>query len=234
MEEAKEFKKRRRLARPKPLVLFGVLFLFLPLINYFIISYQMQIPFTYPKLLLSGLRPMQLGLLFAPIIVGIGLLSVEKWGYFVFLVYSGILILHNLVVVLQNPVLYNLGAVAQTLFGTTAILYFIRKDISAPYMKMYPRGWRLEKRKPIGIEIAIFEKKMKTRDVSVTGFYVDWTDCPYNINDDVLVIFEIAKEKFRLEAGIVRIDDEGVGIALRDMDAETEKRLENSVNSLNS
>lgn len=222
----KKFKKRKRISRPKPLILAGVLFLILPFINYLIISYQMKIDFLSPILFLSTLKPLQLCLLFSPIVVGFGLLSVAKWGYFVFLIYSAILILHNIVFFAENPVLYNLAALMQTFFGTVAILYFIRKDISAPYMKMYPRGWRLEKRKPFILNVSISEKTMQTRDMSISGFYVDWVDCPYHINDDVLVIFEVGSEKFRLEAGIVRIDDSGVGIAFRDMSKEIETRLE--------
>ncbi|MCE9501306.1 MAG: hypothetical protein K8R21_12535, partial [Leptospira sp.] len=110
------------MSRPKILILFGSLFLLLPVINYFIISYQLRIHFAFPVLVFSNLKPLQIVLLFAPVIVGLGLFSVEKWGYFVFLGYSGILILHNLVIFIQNPLIYNLGAILQTVIGTSAIL----------------------------------------------------------------------------------------------------------------
>ncbi len=225
------FKKRKRLSRPKPLILTGIIFFILPFLNVIFISIQLNIGFFSISSLLSALHPIQTILLLFSFIVGFGLLAVEKWGYYLFLSYSAILIIHNLYVLFENAVLYNLGALLQTILGSIAILYFIRKDISAPYMKMYPRGWRLEKRKPIELDVFISEKKLITKDLSLSGLYVNWIDCPYQLNDDVMVIFEIGSDKFRLEAGIVRIDAYGVGIAFRNLEKETENRLEKCLSS---
>jgi hypothetical protein len=232
MKEELKFKKRRRISRPMPLIIAGVIFLIIPFLNYLIISYQMQIPLAFPLLILSTLSPLQVGLLFAPILVGIGLLSVRKWGYFVFIGYSAILILHNLFMFAASPLLYNLGALTQTFLGTAIILYFIRKDISAPYMHMYPRGWRLEIRKPIVIDVRISEKAMKSLDFSLSGFFVSWDQCPYQISDEILVEFDLGNEKFKMQSGIVRIDDKGVGIAFRNMNLETKKRFANCLKDI--
>ena len=102
--------------------------------------------------------------------------------------------------------------------GFGLIVFFLRKDISAPYFKLYPRGWRGEKRKPVELDVIIDDRKYKTKDVSSNGVYVDWKDCDKELGDEIIIRFkQVDNNSLPKEAkvGIVRIDEVGVGLAFR-------------------
>jgi hypothetical protein len=128
--------------------------------------------------------------------------------------------MYNLFTISNNLDRFHIQSTLLTIFGFTLIFFFLRKDISAPYFKLYPRGWRGENRKPIEIEVTIDGKGYQTLDVSNTGIYVDWKNCEKELGDEVLIIFKpdsnlnssVLKET---KAGVVRIDESGVGLAFR-------------------
>lgn len=224
--EQKNFKKKKKLSRPTALIVFGIFFLLLPFINYFMISRELIIPVTYPVNIFKSLSIPMIMLLIFPFIVGIGLLRVKKWGWWLFFVYSILLISYDIITISRSFNYFNIGALIRTVIGSIIFVYFVRKDISAPYMKMYPRGWRLQTRKPVIMDIIVGDKATKTRDLSVTGAYVDWPDSNIRLNEPINVSFSIDNQAINLKAGIVRIDGNGVGIAFRDVDKESEKFLE--------
>ena len=82
-------------------------------------------------------------------------------------------------------------------------------------MAIHPRGWRLQKRKPIEIDVTIDNENKKTKDICKNGFYVNWINCEKEINQEVNVNFKLNDILFDLKGGIVRIDESGVGIAFR-------------------
>lgn len=155
MQKMNLFKKdrRKRLKRPKTLLCFGTLFLILPIINYFYIANQLEFNYKEFSVVLKSIDSFALFLLIIPIFVGIGILFVQKWGWWLFLIYSILLIVYDIYALILSPTYFNIGVLLRSIFGIFAIIYFTRKDISAPYFKMYPRGWRGEKRKPIEMEI---------------------------------------------------------------------------------
>lgn len=224
--------KRKRLSRPKTLIIFGILFLLLPFLNYYFLSRQLGVSLKSFQIIFLYSDIFALILMLLPIPVGIGIINVKRWGWQLFLVYAGILILYNLQVFVFNFKLYNFVALFNSIIGILAILYFVRKDISAPYFKMYPRGWRLQKRKPIEMEVSVNGKSLKTTDVSSTGFYAVWVDCPYNINQEVNVHFALENKVYDLQAGIVRVDETGVGVAFRGLQKLVSKELSGFVKDL--
>lgn len=167
-----------------------------------------------------------------PIPVGIGIINVKRWGWQLFLVYASLLILYNLQVFVFNFKLYNFAALFNSILGFAAIAYFVRKDISAPYFKMYPRGWRLQKRKPIEMKISVNGKELKTTDVSSTGVYALWSDCPYELNQAVNVKFALENNVYDLQAGVVRVDENGMGLAFRGLPKLVSKELSSFVKEL--
>lgn len=209
--------RRQRMKRPKTLLFFGILFLTLPLINYIGLSIRFHYSLFQIKSILRELSRIEIILLLFPMLVGIGLLLVKKWGWWLFLFYSIALILSNTITLFKDPHLYNIGALVQTLLALSAIFYFLKKDISAPYMKMYPRGWRGEKRNPIQIQVRINSIDKLTRDISEAGFYLDWKDDPFEINEEVRVEIETDSDRRFLSAGVVRKDEEGTGFAFRQL-----------------
>ncbi len=126
------------MARPKTLVLFGLLFLIFPIINYLNLSFQYGIKFYNIPLFIKIVGLIPFILMVTPLLIGIGLLKIKKWGFWLFLFYSPLLIAYNLYVTIKYPEGFNVFAFIQAVVGTMAVFYFLRKDISAPYMRMYP------------------------------------------------------------------------------------------------
>jgi hypothetical protein len=94
------------------------------------------------------------------------------------------------------------------------------------YMATYGAGFcdkmRGEKREPIILDVQIDGNNFKTKDVSLNGVYIDWVDCDKELGDELILKFTT---KIRVhsdnnltnevKAGIVRIDNTGVGLAFR-------------------
>lgn len=187
----------------------------------------MGLPLTKFRIILFHSDIFAILLLLMAFVVGIGLLSVRRWGWYFFLFYASCLILYNMQVFYLSPKLENFIFLFNSLVGVFAVFYFSKKDISAPYFKMYPRGWRLQMRKPIVVEVEIDNAKFKTTDLSLGGFYILWSDCNYEINQEISFKIFIEDKVHSLKAGIVRLDENGVGIAFRTLSSAIIKDLEN-------
>lgn len=218
--------RRRRLSRPVTLVVFGLAFLALPVINYFGVAYSLQYPPRFYRLVLAAMNPIEMALLVLPIPVGLGLLLVRKWGWYLLLAYGLLLSGYNLVVFALTLSRYNFGALATTLFGISAVAYFVRRDISAPFMKMYPRGWRLQKRLPVRVPLAVGGRSLQSRDLSELGLYAEWPDFSGEVGDEVHVELSLADVVFKVRAGVARIDTGfGVGLAFRELTPTQEEDI---------
>ena len=140
--------RRKRLSVPLSLKLAGLIFISLPIFNYFLINRELGLHQLGPFVLLKVLNPLQTILLLLPFPIGIGLFLGRKLAWWSLLVYISCLILYDAVQVYMTADFFNIGALFRSLVGIALILFFLRKDISAPYFKMYPRGWRGQKRTP--------------------------------------------------------------------------------------
>ncbi|MCE9597785.1 MAG: DUF2127 domain-containing protein [Spirochaetia bacterium] len=223
------FERRRRIRRPWALIIFGAAFLLLPFINYLSITNQLHVSPQFPDVTLKLLNPIEQFLLFMPFLVGIGLLLVKRWGWWLFLGYSAILIVYNIYALVRSPGYYNAGALLQTALGIAAVFYFVRRDVSAPYMKMYPRGWRLQTREPIEIEVVVDGIRRRTADVSDSGLYVIWEECYRAPGEEVHVTLSINGNEYKSRAGVVRVDDDGVGLAFRGATRVFKRNLKHDV-----
>ena len=88
------------------------------------------------------------------------------------------------------------------------------------------RGWRLLKRFPVEIDVSIGDKTFLTENVGNGGMQVYWPDCDQPVNAPLKLAFNLSGEEFQLVAGVaVRTTDGQVGIAFRDLDGETKKRV---------
>ncbi|MCB1323835.1 MAG: PilZ domain-containing protein [Spirochaetales bacterium] len=221
--------RRRRIRRPLSLILVGLLMLALPIINYVNIAFVLHLPLHVYELIFGTLEPYEMVLLLAPIPVGIGLLLVKRWGWWLFLVFSLAMILYNAVVFAVRPAVENLGALILAVIGLVAMAYVLRPDISAPYMKMYPRGWRGQKRKPISARIRVDGQELEALDASVRGVYVRWSGCDREPGEATRVRLRLGEEDFELDAGIVRVDRLGAGLAFRNLDSAVERRLQKAL-----
>jgi hypothetical protein len=250
--------RRKRIARPFRLTLFGTFFLSLPLINYIGIAIRNQYAIYEFSSIINEYRLFELVLLIIPLLVGIGILLVQKWGYYLFISYSAILIFYNSLLLLLEPKPYNINSFIQTIIIFSAVFYFLKKEVSSPFLfrplevgwKPYyqkkvnqmfsiTEGFRRSKRKPIKIEIFIDTIKLKTIDFSEGGFYAQTNQFPFSINEEVKLKFKLDQKDFSLKGGVVRIDEiqsnqsskplqYKVGIAFRNLTKEEIKELKYS------
>ncbi len=234
-----EYFKERRKRQKKPLaiIIISIVFFSLPFFNYISLVYRNNIALTdfvtaYEFLTIPPIGIIGIILLLLPFAVGVAILSVKKWGWYFFIAYALALIVFNLAVLIKHPVAYNIFANIQTLFLFSAIIYFMQKNISAPYMHAYPRGWRMQHRKLLEISVTIDGKPYKTKDIGNAGIFAIWPNCNKNINDEFKVSFELDGQSFTEIGAIARIEEEGVGIAFREISDDTKKQLKKTLKKL--
>lgn len=209
---AKERRKRIRL--PFSVLFFSCLLIVSPVLQILFFKIHRN---ESVSAVLHSLKLYQAVFMAVPLICGIGLFLLKKWSWYLFLVYSIVLLLYNSFLTVRNPDSFNFISIAETALLFSAMVFFLRKDISAPYMKMYPRGFRGEKRRPVVRTVLINGMERKTRDISETGLYADWTEAPFQLNEEVSVLFpDDPVSSPARKAGVVRIDENGVGFAFRE------------------
>ena len=250
-ETKQKWKKRKRIHRPKTLIFFGIFFLILLFINYIGIAIRFKHRLVEIANILGELHSLEMILLAIPVFVGIGILLVQTWGYYLFLFYAMLLIMHNTITFFQDPAVYNVNSLLQTIIIFGGVFYFLKKETSAPYLfrpmdnlvllnilenyNSYfriPNGWRRAKRKDLQVNINLSNHGLITKNFSTTGFYADWIDPPLNPSEEVLIVFEINNQNYNLKGGVVRVDENGIGIAFRNMTKEIKKSLEPNLSSL--
>jgi hypothetical protein len=219
--------RRKRISRPIPILVFGIVFLLLPLVNFVNFAYQLEVPPTEFRFILKNIEPFALLLSFFPIVVGVGILMVKKWGWWCFLLYSIVVILYNILVLVSEPnqISDNIITLVQSVIGFSAMFYFLKPDIAAPYMNVDSRGWRFQKRKPIEIKVKVNSISVNSNDLTSTGLYVDWKNADLELNQEVNVEFTFGDNKFQNKAGVVRIEETGVGLAFRGADRKVISEL---------
>ena len=224
--------RRRRLKRPFSLTVFGFIFLSLPLVRYFQVCYEKNISYDYPLFFIQSLDTLDLILLFAPLIVAAGTLIIKPWGWYFFLAYSALLICYNLYRFFHESAIYNFSTVLFSFLGALAVIFFTSKDISAPYLRMTRRGWRRHLRRNIQVKIKVNNTRRTTRDINELGAYVKWSKCELDLSEEVDVSFSTPSIRYHIKGGIVRIDDDGIGIAFRNLGSSEQKQLRKDLQSL--
>ncbi|HMU85486.1 MAG TPA: PilZ domain-containing protein [Leptospiraceae bacterium] len=215
--------RRRRKKIPVSLLVFGWLFLLLPVYNYFGASQRLHVPMNYPEAILLRMSVIEVILLFAAWPVACGFLLGKKWGWWSFLTYGAALIAHNLTAVLYWRAIGGVSALVQTMVLIAIILYVTRPDISAPFFRTYPRGWRLQKRRPVKTSVLVEGKELQTRDISPRGIYI--TEALANQSPGAPVNVQFVVHGPVVNGAIVRIDDAGTGIAFRGLNSSQKKLI---------
>ena len=218
--------RRKRVSRPLRLTLFGIFFLSIPIINYIGLAIRNRIPLYELRLIFAEFRILEILLICIPVFVGIGLLLVQKWGWWLFIFYSIILVFYNTFILFVEFQPYNINSFFQTLLVFSALYYFLKKDVSAPFLfrpvefgiaagfqkKLnlffsITDGFRKNKRKPFHTIVSIGNIKLKTIDLSSGGLYGTTALFPFTINDGINLKVTLNKKDFDIAAGVVRIDE---------------------------
>ena len=200
--------------RPPLLIAIGVLFLaVLPVVNFVVRARVLHIALTAPLHVVASFSGVEKAILAGSIVVGAGVLAVQRWGWWLFVVYAPLFAIYDLYLFKTNPILFNIGALAETVVAFAAMAYFLRRDIYAPFLAEEDRGFRDMGRFDITVPIVVDDVKRRTRDVSEDGCFVIWRTCPHEVGHIVTVDLEFGGERFvRESAEIVRKTPEGVGI----------------------
>ncbi len=207
--------RRTRVKKPTSLIVISLLLILSPIYNYYLQLFIRNLPVNWINISSIRFTTLEIAFLTLPVICGIGLYLIKKWAWYLFILYSMVLIFFNIYATIVNPVKFNFYSLFESTMIFLGAVYFLKKDISAPYLKMYPRGWRGEKRKPIQIQVCINGVDRLTKDISEAGFYVDWNDVSFEINQEVAVEIETERDKRLFVTGVVRKDMNGAGFAFR-------------------
>lgn len=146
-------------------------------------------------------------------VAGAGILTLQSWGYFVFIVYAITVIAYNILMLVRSTDWYNGMILIQSLIFLSLAAFFLGKDRSKPYLSRGKRGFRRSKRHNVVHEVIIGGKRFRTINVSETGMLLAWTDCELAPGAEVYV--ELPNEGESFPAGIVRVGRNVVGIARR-------------------
>lgn len=206
--------RRRRDKLPVPVLFFGVLFLLSPFANLLSALLYLDLPAAAVPELLQHLGAARSGLILGAAAAGAGILSLHPAGLLCFGLYAPTLLAFNLWSVSQHPSAYNLQAFFGSVLASSAVLYFGRRDVFAPYLRKR-LGFRRAPRRPVCTQAIVQDHAYTIADISDSGCFLEWKDCPLRINQSVVLKLPARPRTVRVEAGVVRITTQGVGLAFR-------------------
>ncbi|MEW6667877.1 MAG: PilZ domain-containing protein [Thermodesulfobacteriota bacterium] len=163
--------------RPLSIVIISLIYLLEPFGNIFQAAFVNDIPLIGETGILSRLVWTDWVVLGLFPVVAVGVYLVRKWGWYLFIGFSGLLVVYNIYVYLRNP---NYAPETILLFiliitGTSAV--FLRRHVYAPYFNPRLRWWETAARYRIVLETTILTdagaQPCKTVDISETGCFLE-------------------------------------------------------------
>ena len=254
------FEKRKDVVRPLNLTICGLVFFLIPIVNLgqlfipseyrfvlftvfpFLNSFSLTIEHTAVHHVTSGMEYLQMLtfidiiLLILPMFVGFGILSMTQIGKWMFMIYSGGLILYNLSTFVFFPINYNFITLVNSLVLTFIVNHFLNKDILNPYnTDIHKKSWG---RMPFVNDAVVNGIPCTTRDISYSGTFVYLENSNLELEQEVIIQFKLKDKNYSLKGGVARIEKEGIGIEFLfghgGMDAETMKEIKNMLRELQS
>lgn len=225
--------RRRRLAPPLLVTAVAIGFLLLPVANYVAHAIARGIPLGAVGRVIATFSGVAKVLWLTPIVVGIGLFTVSRWGYWAFLAYGVALVLYDAILLVRAPSVFNFGAIVQTVLVLGALTYFLRRDIYEPFLAPERRGFRRHARQRVALTGRIDGVERRLVDLSAGGCLVEWPDCSRLPGGSVQLDLTFDEETLSLSCGVVRIDGNRVGLAFRNTDPDLRRRLRTMLRTLN-
>ena len=221
--------------RPLSIVIISLIYFFEPFGNLITAAYINQVPLLGFDSILSHLIWADWIILCLFPIVAIGIYSVKKWGWYLFIFFSILLVAYNLFVyAFMNPN-YNLGTVLIFIvFVSVIAANFLRKHVYSPYFNPRLRWWEIPARYRISLNTKILTDRYGTHDckvfdISVTGCFIDYTD-DLEEGDNVWLIIQHEDIEINCLGKIVRKSPDrenilGYGIIFKTMSRDTRSKL---------
>ncbi len=167
--------------RPLSVIIIAVLYCFEPIGNLATAAFVNKIPFFGHDGILFRLMWSDWIILILFPIVGVGIYMVRKWGWYLFLAFSALLIFYNIFVYKYLNQNYTLETVLLFILIITAVsALFLRKSVYAPYFNPRLRWWEAAKRFRVNLEAFLVTKERSfactTLDISETGCFLELQD----------------------------------------------------------
>ena len=196
--------------KPPPLVVIGAIYLLLPAFNVLSLMARFRVG------LVAALLHFPLAghaLMLAAPVVAVGLFRVRRWAYFLFLGHAAVLLCYNLYFVLKYSHSYYWLSLFQTGCGIAVIGYFLRREVSAPYLSLVPRGWRHHLRQKVVCGAEVDGKRHLTNDLSETGCFLVETGDALRLGQRLRLALETGAEaRLHLSGRVIRLGPEGCGV----------------------
>jgi c-di-GMP-binding flagellar brake protein YcgR len=159
--------------RPLIITIIALCYLLSPLAIVTQASMIHHIPIFGPRNIFERLFFTDIIILGIYVLCAVGIFSVKKWGWYVFLSCSLVLIGYNIAVYLTNPRYTLILLIIYNVVLAVVAGIFFRKHIIAPYFNPRLRWWETETRYKIDIyaELSIGRKKLRGEilDISNSG-----------------------------------------------------------------
>ncbi len=174
---------------------------------------------------LSRLGVPTLILRFVPPFIGVGLLLVNRFAWYAVLAYAALLTGVHAHALTTHPLLSNVHDLLGTLFGLSLMLYFLSKNVYAPFRHGRGGGWRRSRRLPVRLGVVLDGMHLLVRDLSVKGMFVYWASHPLNPGDQVAVSLTLGNTTLHLPARVARATRRGVGLEFLSVTREQKKAI---------
>ncbi|EKJ84915.1 PilZ domain-containing protein [Leptospira meyeri] len=221
---------------PIPVLLVTLGFFAVPFLNFFAIATLYDLDLEHFSMILSRIQPWQYVLSAFSAIIAYGLIAKKKFGYYLFLCFSFLILTYNVWMVLSvtlgkkiflagirihtSDVIWNM-VITTVLLGI--VFYFLRREIAAPYLSGKRRGWRIKYREthPIPFHWTNSDGEREgdgqTINISRNGILIPIPQHHFlKVGDPINLLLKLEKENrepvsISVQAKIVRIDQESDG-----------------------
>lgn len=216
-------KKNRK--RPPGVVVYSVLIFLLPLYYYsraagFELERMVNWEVTFRLMPLSHYI-----ISVCALVCFIGLFFVLRIGFFMFFIFCLSFIIFNLYLFFVSADIFNVESVLLAFFGVSAFTYFTSREHSAPYVRGRQRGWRSEVRRQMPHTVTINGMKRTILNINSRGMLVRWRNPELAMDEDVGCTISIMGDRFHIDGVVVRVVDDTVAFAFRNMDLKVRKDL---------
>jgi len=175
-------------------------------------------------------------------VVAFGIYRVRKWGWYLFLSFSALLIFYNLFVYFRLNPNYQLRTVILFILIITAITaVFLRKHVYAPYFNPRLRWWEVASRYRVDLSAKLFTSEgvadCQLLDISSSGCFVN--NCGnLKEGDNVWIVIRFSDTEIHCAGKVVRKSQQpqhpGYGIFFQTLPRQTRKKLKRFISTLKS